>query len=139
MAGVFLFAAGVSMLTGILSGLVPALQAGKRDLQGALRLNAGNVFGNAHRFRISQLLVIGQIALAVVVITAAGVMLRSLYRLANTDPGFHSAADAHRADLARPQRVHAEGFLPGIFRHPADARRRLFPASSLRRSSTPCP
>jgi predicted permease len=88
--GVFLFAAGVSLLTGVLAGLVPAFQAGKRDLQGALRLNAGNVFGNARRFRISQLLVIGQIALAVVVITAAGVMLRSLYRLANTDPGFQS-------------------------------------------------
>jgi predicted permease len=88
--GVFLFAAGVSVLTGILSGLVPALHAGKRDLQGALRLNAGNVFGNAHRFRVSQMLVIGQIALAVIVITAAGVMLRSLYRLANTDPGFQS-------------------------------------------------
>ena len=88
--GVFLFAAGVSILTGILSGLVPAFQSAKRDLQGALRLNAGNVFGHAGRFRISQMLVVGQIALAVVVITAAGVMLRSLYRLANTDPGFHS-------------------------------------------------
>ena len=52
--------------------------------------NSGNVFGNARRFRVSQLLVVGQIALAVVVITAAGVMLRSLYRLANTDPGFHA-------------------------------------------------
>ena len=48
---VFLFAAAVSLLTGVLSGLVPALQAGKRDLQGSLRTNAGNVFGAAHRFR----------------------------------------------------------------------------------------
>ncbi len=88
--GVFLFAAAVSILTGILAGLVPAFQAATRDLQGALRLNAANVFGHAGRFRISQLLVVGQIALAVVVITAAGVMLRSLYRLANTDPGFHA-------------------------------------------------
>jgi predicted permease len=88
--GVFLFAAAASLLTGVLSGLVPALQAGRRDLQGSLRLNAENVFGNARRFRVSQLLVVGQIALAVVVITAAGVMLRSLYRLANTDPGFHA-------------------------------------------------
>ncbi len=87
---VFLFAAAVSLLTGILSGLVPALQAGNRDLQGSLRVNAGNVFGTAHRFRISRLLVVGQIALAVVVITAAGVMLRSLARLANTNPGFRA-------------------------------------------------
>ena len=87
---VFLFAVGISLLTGVLSGLVPALQSGSRDLQGSLRVNAGNVFGTAHRFRISRLLVIGQIALAVVVITAAGVMLRSLFRLANTDPGFRA-------------------------------------------------
>lgn len=88
---VFLFAAGVSLITGILSGLVPALQAGNRDLQGSLRMNAGNVFGTAHRFRISRILVVCQIALAVVVITAAGVMLRSLGRLAGTNPGFRAA------------------------------------------------
>ena len=87
---VFLFAAAVSLLTGVLSGLVPALQTGKRDLQGSLRTNAGSVFGAAHRFRISRLLVVGQIALAVVVITAAGVMLRSLHRLSTTDPGFRA-------------------------------------------------
>jgi predicted permease len=86
-----LFAVGVSIFTGILAGLVPALQARDSDLQGGLRSNANNVFGNAHRFRISRLLVVGQIALAVVVITAAGVMLRSLYRLANTNPGFRAA------------------------------------------------
>jgi predicted permease len=87
---VFLFAAAVSIFTGIFSGLVPALQAGNRDLQGSLRTNAGNVFGTAHRFRISRLLVVGQIALAVIVITAAGVMLRSLSRLAATNPGFRA-------------------------------------------------
>jgi predicted permease len=88
--GVLVFALGVSILTGILSGMVPALQAGKRDLQGALRVNAGSVFGTANRFRISRLLVVGQIALAVVVITTAGIMLRSLSRLIDTDPGFRT-------------------------------------------------
>jgi predicted permease len=87
---VFLFAAAISLFTGVLSGLVPALQAGNRDLQGSLRVNAGNVFGTTQRFRISRLLVVGQIALAVVVITAAGVMLRSLARLASTNPGFRA-------------------------------------------------
>jgi predicted permease len=87
---VLLFAAAISLVTGVLSGLVPALQARRGNLQASLRVNAGGVFGTAHRFRISRLLVVGQIALAVVVITAAGVMMRSLYRLANTDPGFRS-------------------------------------------------
>jgi predicted permease len=88
---VLLFAVAVTLLTGILSGTIPALQAAQRDPQDALRMNAATIFGAAHRFRVSRLLVVGQIALAVVVIIAAGVMLRSLYRLAATDPGFRSA------------------------------------------------
>ena len=88
---VLLFALGVSLLTGILAGMAPALQAGRSDLQGSLRTNAGSVFGAAHRFLVSRLLVVGQIALAVVVLTAAGVMLRSLSKLASTDPGFRTA------------------------------------------------
>src|SRR5271170_7584591 len=87
---VLLFAAGVSLLTGILSGLAPACSAAGSDLQGSLKLNETNVFGTARRFRVSRLLVIGQIALAVVVITASGVMLRSLSRLSSTDPGFRT-------------------------------------------------
>ncbi|AXC13236.1 Permease [Acidisarcina polymorpha] len=87
---VLLFAIAVSCCTGILSGMAPALQAQQTDLQGGLRTNASSVLGTAQRFRLSRLLVVGQIALAVVVLTAAGVMLRSLYRLANTDPGFRT-------------------------------------------------
>jgi predicted permease len=86
---VLLFAAGISLLTGVLSGLVPALQAGRNNLQNTLRLNATNILGAARSFRVSRMLVVGQIALAVVVITAAGVMLRSLHRLSTTNPGFH--------------------------------------------------
>src|SRR5271163_2068772 len=88
--GVLVFAAGVSLLAGVLSGLAPAWNAAGSDLQGSLKLNETNVFGTARRFRVSRLLVIGQIALAVVVITAAGVMLRSLSRLSSTDPGFRT-------------------------------------------------
>jgi predicted permease len=84
------FALGISLFTGILSGLVPALSAADSNLQGSLKLNETNVFGTARRFRASRLLVIGQIALAVVVITASGVMLRSLLRLSHTDPGFRT-------------------------------------------------
>jgi predicted permease len=87
---VLIFAAGVSLLAGVLSGLAPAWNAASSDLQGSLKLNETNVFGTARRFRVSRFLVIGQIALAVVVITAAGVMLRSLSRLSRTDPGFRT-------------------------------------------------
>ena len=89
---VLIFAAFVSLITGILAGLAPAWKAAGPDLQSSLRLYETNVFGSAGRFRTSRLLVIGQIALAVVVITAAGVMLRSLSRLSSVDPGFRTAS-----------------------------------------------
>ncbi|ABF43528.1 ABC efflux pump, inner membrane subunit [Candidatus Koribacter versatilis Ellin345] len=85
--GVLMFAAAVSLLTGILAGLVPAWNSAS-DVQEKLRSNANNVFGTAKRFSISRMLVIGQVAIVVVVILAAGVMLRSLYRLASVNPGF---------------------------------------------------
>jgi predicted permease len=87
---VLFFAAAVSLFTGILAGLAPAMSALNPNLQSSLKLNETNVFGSAKRFSVSRLLVIGQIALAVIVITAAGVMLRSLSRLSSTDPGFRS-------------------------------------------------
>ena len=89
---VLVFAVVVSLITGILAGLAPAWKAAGLDLQSSLRLNETNVFGSAGRFRTSRLLVIGQIALAVVVITAAGIMLRSLARLSRVDPGFRTSS-----------------------------------------------
>jgi predicted permease len=86
---VFLFAAAVSLLTGFLFGLVPALQMASPDLQGMLRSSGRGVAGKASQFRLSMALVIGQISLSVVVITAAGLTLHSLYRLLRVDPGFH--------------------------------------------------
>lgn len=87
---VLLFAAGISLIVGVLAGLVPAWKAAGLDLQSSLRLNETNVFGSAGRFRTSRLLVTGQIALAVIVITAAGILLRSLSRLSGVDPGFRT-------------------------------------------------
>ena len=84
---IFLFAAAISLVTGILSGLAPAWNA-TADVQEKLRASANNIFGTAKRFSVSSTLVVSQIALVVIVITAAGVMLRSLYRLVNVDPGF---------------------------------------------------
>jgi predicted permease len=89
---VLFFAAVVSLVTGVLAGLAPAWKAAGLDLQSSLRLNETNVFGSAGRFRTSRLLVVGQIALAVVVITAAGVMLHSLSRLSSVDPGFRTSS-----------------------------------------------
>ena len=87
---VFLFAAAVSLLTGFLFGLFPALKMASPNLQGMLRSSSRGATGRASQFRLSMGLVIGQIALSVVVITAAGLTLHSLYSLLKVDPGFQT-------------------------------------------------
>jgi len=87
---VFLFAAVASLMTGFLFGLIPALKMASPNLQGSLRSSGRGVAGKASQFRVSMALVIGQIGLSVVVITAAGLLLHSLYSLSKVDPGFRT-------------------------------------------------
>ncbi len=61
------------------------------NLQGALRSSGRGVAGKPSQFRVSMALVMGQIGLSVVVITAAGLLLHSLYSLSKVDPGFRTA------------------------------------------------
>ncbi len=87
---VFLFAAAASLLTGFIFGLVPALKMASPNLRGALGSGSRSVTGASSQFRVSMALVVGQIGLSVVVITAAGLLLHSLYSLTKVDPGFRT-------------------------------------------------
>ena len=87
---VFLFAAAASVTTGFLFGLVPALKMASPHLQETLSSGSRNVAGKSSQFKLSMALVMGQIGLSVVVITAAGLMLHSLYSLSKVDPGFRT-------------------------------------------------
>ena len=87
---VFLFAAIASVLTGVLFGLMPALKMASPHLQQTLRSGGLSVTGKGSQFRPFMLLVIGQIGLSVIVITAAGLMLHSLYDLNKVNPGFRT-------------------------------------------------
>ncbi len=87
---VFLFAAVASVLTGLLFGLIPALKVASPNLRESLHAGSRSVVGKAGQFRVSMLLVVGQIALSVVVITAGGLMLRSLWSLSRVNPGFQT-------------------------------------------------
>ena len=87
---VFLFAAAASLLTGFLFGLIPAFKMASPNLQGALSSSGRGVAGKPSQFRVSMALVMGQIGLSVVVITAAGLLLHSLYSLSKVDPGFRT-------------------------------------------------
>jgi predicted permease len=85
---VFLFAALASVITGLLFGLIPAMRMASPNLRESLHSGSRTVAGKAGQFRTSMLLVMGQIALSVVVITAAGLLLHSLWSLGQVNPGF---------------------------------------------------
>jgi len=77
----------VSVLTGILFGLVPALQAARPDLTAALA-EGGRSGSSAGRQRFRRGLVVAQIALALMLVTSAGLLIRSFVRIRGVDPGF---------------------------------------------------
>jgi predicted permease len=85
---VLLFALGISVATGFLFGLVPALHGSRMAIQGVLREAGRGVAGGARRVRSA--LVIAEVALAVVLVVGAGLMARSFVQLTNVDPGFRA-------------------------------------------------
>ncbi len=83
------FNLAVSFLTGILFGLIPALQATKPDLAGTLKDQAGAVLGGAH-VRLRKVLVVAQVGLSLLLLIGAGLFIRSLRNLKTLDPGFRT-------------------------------------------------
>ncbi|MDQ3803212.1 MAG: ABC transporter permease [Acidobacteriota bacterium] len=85
---VFAFTAGVSLLTGLLFGLIPAMRASRPDLQEALKEGSrGNASSLGIR-RVGNLLVIGEVALSMLLLVGGGLIVQSFIRLLRTDPGF---------------------------------------------------
>jgi putative ABC transport system permease protein len=84
---VMAFAAALSILTGIVFGLVPALRASSPDLLSSLK-QAGRGGGVSSSRRFRSVLVVAEVALALVLLVGAGLMIRSFARLMAVDPGF---------------------------------------------------
>jgi predicted permease len=82
---VLMFALAVSLLSGFLFGLAPALRAPARNLEQRLRAGARTVAGNSRRLHGG--FVISEIALAAVLLVSAGMLARTLLRLSSLDPG----------------------------------------------------
>jgi putative ABC transport system permease protein len=90
-ARVLAFTMLVSMLTGIIFGLVPALQASRTDLTGGLKEGSRGATEGPRRSRFRSSLVVSEVALSLVLLISAGLLIRSFVRLVRTDPGFDPA------------------------------------------------
>jgi putative ABC transport system permease protein len=103
---VLTFTIAVSVLTGVIFGLAPALQASKPDLNETLK-DAGRGSTGGRRILRSGL-VVAEVALTMVLLIGAGLMIRSFYRLQRVDPGF-APDNLLTFSVSLPQRKYPEG------------------------------
>ena len=85
---VLLFAVAVSMLTGILFGLVPALRSSRPDLSDTLKDGGNGAGGSTRGQSVRSGLVVVEIALSVVLLAGASLTIRTFVQILRTDPGF---------------------------------------------------
>jgi putative ABC transport system permease protein len=111
-ASVLVFTLAVSLATGVVFGLLPALQTARADTAEALK-EGGRSSSAPGRHRVRALLVVSEVSLALVLLVGAGLLLKSFWRLLAADPGF----DAERVTTMTVN-------LPGArFDDPAKSRR----------------
>jgi len=123
---VMAFTLGVSLLTGVIFGLVPAFQSAKSDLHETLK--EGGRSGTGTRSNLRSALVVVEVALALVLLVGAGLLIKSFYKLQQVDLGFNPAnvvtmrlslpmsryAEAHRVNGFFNELVSRTENLPGV-------------------------
>ncbi len=98
---VLLVTLAIAIGTGLIFGLVPALATGRPDLTEALKEGGrGSTSGRRHN-RLRNALVVAEVALALVLLTGAGLLLKSFVRLENVNPGFN-AKNVLTAEISLP-------------------------------------
>lgn len=85
---VLLFAIGVSLLTAVLFGLIPATQFSRLDLQSTLKEGGRGAVTGSTRHWMRNSLVVAEVAVALVLLTGAGLLVRSFVSVMRVDPGF---------------------------------------------------
>jgi len=88
---VLVFGLAVSTLTGLIFGLAPAWNASRADVADTLKQEARTATAGADKHGFRNVLVVVQVALALVMLTAAGLLIKSFSRLRSVDPGFNPA------------------------------------------------
>src|SRR6185436_14269264 len=87
---VLLFALGVALLAGLVAGLWPSLRAARRDLLEPLKEGARTVAGGVRGRFVRNALVLTEVTAALVLLIAAGLLIKGFARLSDTDPGFRT-------------------------------------------------
>ena len=115
------FTFAVSVLTGVLFGLAPALGASKPDLNSVLKEGGRTSTESIRRNRVRSLLVVSEVALALVLLVGAGLMMQSFLRLSEVNPGFN------------PENLVTAGLWLPQFKYPEDAQQVAFYTELLER------
>jgi predicted permease len=123
---VLLFVLGVSLATGVLFGLAPALRATGGDLQATLRDGGRGSTLGGRRARLHRALVVGELALAVILLVGATLMIRSFLHLRTASPGFR-AEGALAAQMSTGGERYAEGSARAALYRQALERTRALP------------
>ncbi len=121
---ILIFNFGLALLTGLLFGLAPALQATRPELAPTLKDQAGAVAGSGS-VRMRKALVIAQVTSSLLLLIAAGLFIRSLQKLKDLDPGF------------RTQNLLAFSVDPALNGYPPERTRQFFRTLSARLSALP--
>ncbi|MGH9815260.1 MAG: ABC transporter permease [Candidatus Acidiferrales bacterium] len=103
---VLAFTAALSVLTGVLFGLLPSAQASHPGLSESLK-EGGRGSGTLYGVRARSLLVLSEVALSVILLVGAGLMLRSLWHMLQVDRGFHTD-NTHAMSLSLPSQKYRE-------------------------------
>jgi putative ABC transport system permease protein len=113
----------VSLLTGVLFGLAPALQGSAIDLRESLSETSSGA--SSHRRRLTSALVVAEVALALVLLAGAGLLMKSMYRLLHVNAGFDPQG-VLTAELALPAHKYVDQRLLRAFSPAATARAAAF-------------
>jgi putative ABC transport system permease protein len=90
-ARVFIFVFAISLMTGLLFGLLPAWSASRGDIGEALRENARTTATGVSRSPLRSFLVTAELCLALILLAGAGLLIKGFLRLRSVDPGFNPA------------------------------------------------
>ena len=122
---VLLFSFLLTLLTGVLVGLFPALQAARPSLTNSLKQGGVGSSAGSHT-RVRSALVVAEVALAFVLLSSAGLLIRSLGKISEVDPGFDST-NVLTFNLPVSDKQYADGTALNTYLRQVDARLRALP------------